>query len=137
MGMIKEFREFISRGNVVDLAVGVIIGGAFNGIVKSLVDQVIMPPIGLLTSGVDFSKLDWVLRPDDPATPKSELVAIQYGAFINTLIQFLIVAFVVFLLVKLVNVLRRQEAAADAAAPPPPTPTEALLAEIRDALQRK
>jgi len=137
MGMIKEFREFISRGNVVDLAVGVIIGGAFNGIVKSLVDQVIMPPIGLLTSGVDFSKLDWVLRPDDPATPKSELVAIQYGAFINTLIQFLIVAFVVFLLVKLVNILRRQEAAAEAAAPPPPTPTEALLAEIRDALRAK
>ena len=137
MGMIKEFREFISRGNVVDLAVGVIIGGAFNGIVKSLVDQVIMPPIGLLTSGVDFSKLEFVLKPEDPAT-KHAAVAIQYGAFINTLIQFLIVAFVVFLLVKLVNVLRRQEAAeAVRPAPPAPTPTELLLAEIRDALKEK
>ena len=137
MGMIKEFREFISRGNVVDLAVGVIIGGAFNGIVKSLVDQVIMPPIGLLTSGVDFSKLEFVLKPEDLAT-KHAAVAIQYGAFINTLIQFLIVAFVVFLLVKLVNVLRRQEAAeAVRPAPPAPTPTELLLAEIRDALKEK
>src|SRR5882757_2842395 len=134
MTILKEFREFISRGNVVDLAVGVIIGAAFNGIVKSLVDQVIMPPIGLLTSGVDFAKLEWVLRPDDPATPKSELVAIQYGAFVNTLIQFVIVAAVVFLLVKLINRLRRQDAEApvEQAAP---TVTEALLMEIRDALR--
>src|SRR5258705_10144520 len=108
MSMFKEFREFIARGNVVDLAVGVIIGGAFGGIVKSLVDQVIMPPIGLLTSGVDFSKLEWVLKPEDAAA-KHAAVAIQYGAFINTLIQFLIVAFVVFLLVKGVNALKRAE----------------------------
>ncbi len=106
-----EFREFIARGNVVDLAVGVIIGGAFGAIVKSLVDQVIMPPIGLLTSGVDFAKLEWVLKPADPVAKKAA-VAIQYGAFINTLIQFVIVAFVVFLLVKLVNTLRRKEAEA-------------------------
>ena len=137
MSVIKEFREFISRGNVVDLAVGVIIGGAFNGIVKSLVDQVVMPPIGLLTSGVDFSKLEWVLRPDDPRTPRNELVAIQYGAFINTLIQFLIVAVVVFLLVKLVNTLRRDQAAQAPEAPAAPTPTETLLTEIRDALRQR
>jgi large conductance mechanosensitive channel len=136
MGVFKEFREFISRGNVVDLAVGVIIGGAFNGIVKSLVDQVVMPPIGLLTSGADFSKLQWVLRPDDPATPKNELVAIGYGAFINTVIQFLIVAAVVFFVVKLINTLRRKEAEAPAE-PAAPTTTEALLMEIRDALKAK
>src|SRR3954466_3961882 len=87
-----EFREFIARGNVIDLAVGVIIGAAFNSIVKSLVDQVVMPPIGLLMGGLDFSKMQWVLKPEDPATEAVELVAIQYGAFINTVIQFLIVA---------------------------------------------
>lgn len=136
MSVFKEFREFIARGNVVDLAVGVIIGGAFGAIVKSLVDQVIMPPIGLLTSGVDFAKLEWVLRPDDPSTPKSELVAIQYGAFLNTVIQFVIVAFMVFLMVKLVNSMRRKDAEAPAA-PAAPTPTEALLTEIRDELKRR
>ncbi|MDB5459086.1 MAG: large conductance mechanosensitive channel protein [Caulobacteraceae bacterium] len=114
-----------------------IIGAAFNGIVKSLVDQVVMPPIGLLTSGVDFAKLEWVLRPDDPATPgKNELVAIQYGAFINTLIQFLVVAAVVFMLVKLINRLRRQQAEAPPA-DPAPTRTELLLAEIRDTLKAR
>lgn len=134
MSIFSEFREFIARGNVIDLAVGVIIGASFGNITKSLVDQVIMPPIGLLTGGVDFSRLQWVLKPDDPATEASELVAVQYGAFINTVIQFLIVAFVVFLLVKLVNAMRR----ADAAAPEPaaPTPTEAVLMEIRDLLKK-
>ena len=133
MSMVKEFREFIARGNVIDLAVGVIIGAAFNGIVKSLVDQVIMPPIGLLTGGLDFSKLEWVLRPENPATEAVEEVAIQYGAFINTLIQFLIVAFVVFLLVKGINKMRREQPAEPAA----PTATEALLAEIRDELKAR
>jgi large conductance mechanosensitive channel len=136
MGIFSEFREFIARGNVVDLAVGVIIGGAFGSITKSLVDGVIMPPIGLLTSGVDFSKLEYVLKPDDPATKANELVAIQYGAFLNTCIQFLIIAFVVFLLVKAVNTLRRQEA--ESPAPPAaPTPEEALLTEIRDLLKAR
>ena len=135
MSIFKEFREFISRGNVVDLAVGVIIGAAFNGIVKSLVEQVIMPPIGLLTSGVDFAKLEWVLKPEDTAAKKAA-VAIQYGAFINTVIQFVIVAAVVFMLVKGVNALRRQEAAAPAE-PAAPTTSEALLMEIRDALKAK
>jgi large conductance mechanosensitive channel len=137
MAILKDFREFISRGNVVDLAVGVIIGAAFGKIVTSLVDQVIMPPIGLLTSGVDFSSLKWVLKPDDPATKASEQVAIQYGAFINTLIQFLIVAFVVFLLVKAVNSLRRRYERETPIAPPAPTPSEALLTEIRDLLRNR
>lgn len=136
MGVFSEFREFIQRGNVVDLAVGVIIGAAFNDIVKVLVDQVIMPPIGLLTSGVDFSKLMIVLKPDDPATEVSELVAIQYGALINAGIKFLIVAWAVFMLVKAVNALRRKEAPTDAA-PPAPPPQEALLAEIRDLLKSR
>jgi large conductance mechanosensitive channel len=135
MSIVKEFREFIARGNVIDLAVGVIIGAAFNGIVKSLVDQVIMPPIGLLMGGLDFSKLQWVLKSEDPATEAVELVAIQYGAFINTVIQFLIVAMVVFLLVKLVNQIRRADAEDPAPeAPPAPTPEEKLLTEIRDLL---
>jgi len=137
MGVIKEFREFISRGNVIDLAVGVIIGAAFNGIVKSLVDQVVMPPIGLLTGGLDFAKLEWVLKPEDPATEAIEKVAVQYGAFINTLIQFLIVAAVVFLLVKVVNGIRRADAAEPAPeAPAAPTAQEALLMEIRDLLAK-
>lgn len=133
MSIISEFREFIARGNVVDLAVGVIIGGAFGSIVKSLVDQVIMPPIGLVTGGVDFAALKWVLKPANAAAKTTE-VAVQYGAFINTVIQFLIVAATVFLMVKLINSLRREQAVAPAA-PPAPTPSEALLTEIRDLLK--
>ena len=135
MGIFSEFREFIARGNVIDLAVGVIIGASFNKNVDSLVNQVVMPPIGLLMGGLDFSKLQWVLRPDDPATAINELVAIQYGAFINTLIQFLIVAWVVFMLIKGVNTLRRQQA--EAPAPEAPTPSETLLVEIRDLLKNR
>jgi len=135
MGVFSEFREFIARGNVVDLAVGVIIGAAFNDIVKVLVDQVVMPPIGMLTSGVDFAKLAIVLKPDDPATAASELIAIQYGALINAGIKFLIVAWVVFLIVKAVNTMRRAPPPAEAPAAPPPQ--EALLTEIRDLLKAK
>ena len=131
--MIREFKEFIARGNVIDLAVGVIIGAAFGKIVDSLVNQVIMPPIGLALGGVDFSKMETVLRADNPATQEIEKVAIQYGAFINTLIQFLIVAFVIFLVVKAVNRMRR-EAPAE---PTAPTTTEVLLMEIRDAVRVK
>ena len=137
MGLLTEFKEFAARGSVVDLAVGVIIGASFGKIVTSLVDQVIMPPIGLLLGKVDFSKLEWVLVAEDPATEAVEKVAIQYGAFINTLIQFVIVAFVVFLMVKGINRLRREQAAAPEAAPAAPTPTEALLAEIRDELKAR
>ena len=133
MSIGSEFKEFIARGNVVDLAVGVIIGGAFGKIVTALVEDVIMPPIGLLTSGVDFSYLNLVLKADDPATKVDEMVAIQYGAFANTLIQFMIVAWVVFLLVKGVNTLRRAQAAE--APPPAPSAEETLLAEIRDLLK--
>src|SRR3954453_1546312 len=96
LSIFGEFREFIARGNVIDLAVGVIVGAAFNDIVKSLVDNVVMPPIGMVLSGIDFSHLEWVLKPDNPATKANELVAIQYGLFFNTAIKFLIVAWVVF-----------------------------------------
>ena len=137
MGLFQEFREFAVRGNVVDLAVGIIIGAAFNGIVKSLVDQVVMPPIGLMTGGLDFSELKWVLKPEDPTTEAIEEVAIQYGAFANTVVQFLIVAFVVFLLVKGINNMRRKQAEDPQAVPPAPTPSEALLTEIRDLLKTK
>jgi large conductance mechanosensitive channel len=133
MSITSEFKEFIARGNVVDLAVGVIIGGAFGKIVTSLVDQVIMPPIGLLMGGIDFSQMKVVLKAAGADPKKVPEVAIQYGAFINTLIQFLIVAFVIFLIVKGINSLRRQEAETPAA-PTAPTTTEALLTEIRDAL---
>ena len=133
MSILSEFREIIARGNVVDLAVGVILGGAFGKIVTALVEDVVMPPICLLTSGVDFSHMNLVLKADNPATKVDEMVAIQYGAFLNTVIQFMIVAWVVFLLVKGVNTLRRAQAAE--APPPAPSAEEALLTEIRDLLK--
>ena len=133
--ILGEFREFIARGNVIDLAVGVILGAAFNDIVKALVDQVVMPPIGLLMSGIDFAKMQWVLKPDNPLTKANEEVAIQYGAFLNTLIKFVIIAWVVFLLVKLVNTIRRREAAKPESEKSAPAPQEALLMEIRDLLK--
>ncbi len=136
MSVVKEFRDFIAKGNVVDLAVGVIIGAAFGKIVTSLVEQVVMPPIGLLLGQVDFADLKLVLKPAD-LVAKTDEVAILYGAFVNTVIQFLIVAAAVFLMVKLVNKLRREEAQAPEAAPAAPTPTEALLTEIRDSLKAK
>jgi large conductance mechanosensitive channel len=134
MGIVSEFRQFISRGNVIDLAVGVIIGASFGKIVTTLVDGIIMPPIGMILGKVDFSDLKLVLSPEDAATKTAE-VAIAYGAFINTIIQFIIVAFAVFMLVKLVNAARRKEAEGPApSAPPAPTPSEELLTEIRDLL---
>ena len=136
MGMIAEFKNFISRGNVIDLAVGVIIGASFGKIVSSLVEQVIMPPVGLLLGRVDFSNLKWVLAPENPATEAVEEVAIRYGAFVNTLIQFLIVAFVIFLMVKTINRMRGEQPA-EPEAPVTPTPTESLLAEIRDELKAR
>lgn len=135
-GFFAEFRAFAMRGNVVDLAVGVIIGASFGKIVSTLVDQVIMPPLGLLIGQVDFSKLQWVLVPDNPATKKNELVASQYGLFINAIIQFLIVAFCVFVIVKVMNRMREKEAEKPAD-PPAPTPTEKLLTEIRDELKAR
>jgi len=147
MSMVKEFKEFISRGNVVDLAVGVIIGGAFGAIINSLVKDVVMPPIGYLMSGIDFSSLKLVIQkaftvpnpqfPDDPtkAVVHPE-VAIAYGSFLNTLISFLVIAFVIFLVVKGVNALKRQEAAKPAE-PPAPSAQEKLLMEIRYLLAKK
>jgi len=135
MSMYKEFREFIARGNVVDLAVGVIIGAAFGKIITSVVDDVVMPPIGLLLGKVDFSQLKIVVQGADPAHKVAE-VAIRYGAFLNAILQFLIVAWVVFLMVKLLNSVRRKEAE-EPAAPPAPPPSELLLAEIRDLLKTR
>ena len=132
MTILKEFREFIARGNVIDLAVGVIIGAAFGKIVTSLVGEVIMPPIGLGLGRVDFTQLKIVLQHADPTRKLAE-VAIGYGSFVNTVIQFLLVAVVVFLMVKALNAIRRQEAKAPVA-PAAPSPIEVLLTEIRDLL---
>jgi large conductance mechanosensitive channel len=135
VSILSEFRAFIARGNVVDLAVGVIIGAAFGKIVTSLVDQIIMPPIGLLLGQVDFSELKLVLRAADPATKHAE-VALGYGAFLNTVIQFLIIAASVFLIVKAAGAVQRKQEAAPAE-PPPPTTSEKLLEEIRDAIKAR
>lgn len=144
MSMIKEFKEFISRGNVVDLAVGVIIGGAFGAIVTSLVKDVVMPPIGYLMSGIDFSSLKYTLAPatmgPDPKDAAHLIqlkppVDISYGMFINTLINFFIIALVIFLVVKGVNSLKRKEAEKPAE-PAAPTTDQQLLMEIRDLLKR-
>ena len=138
MGMISEFKEFAMRGNVIDLAVGVVIGASFGKIVTSFVDQIIMPPIGYITGGIDFSQLKWVLRPADNTDPAHKVaeVAIGYGAFINTVIQFLIIAFVIFLMIKAINSISRKKEAEPP--PPPPTPEDVLLLrEIRDSLKAR
>ena len=133
--MLKEFKELAMRGNVIDLAVGVVIGGAFGKIVTSLVDQIIMPMIGMITGGVDFSEMKWVLKPADLSNPAHKVaeVAVQYGAFINTIIQFVIIAFAIFIVVKLINKLSRKQADAPAA----PPADVVLLTEIRDLLKNK
>jgi large conductance mechanosensitive channel len=135
--MIAEFKEFAMRGNVIDLAVGVVIGGAFGKIVSSLVDKVIMPPIGWLIGNVDFSDLAWTLAPAKVAADGSEIpaVVVGYGDFINTLIQFVIVAFAIFMLVKVVNKLSRKKEEAPAA-PAEPSEEVLLLREIRDNLKK-
>jgi len=135
MGFFKEFKEFAMRGSVVDLAVGVVIGGAFGKIVTSLVDDIIMPPIGYITGGIDFSQIRYVLQPGDEANGVAE-VAIAYGNFINVIIQFIIVAFCIFLVIKGINALKRKEEEAPAA-PPAPSNEEVLLSEIRDLLKTK
>ena len=128
--MLKEFKEFALKGNVLDLAIGVIMGGAFGAVVSSLVGHVMMPPIGVLTGGVDFSQLGITLKAAAGAQPASVL---QYGLFINSLITFVITSFAVFLLVKNINRFRKQEAAAP---PPEPTADVKLLTEIRDLLKQ-
>lgn len=134
MGLLQEFREFALKGNVIDMAVGIIIGGAFGTIVSSLVKDVIMPPIGLLLGGVDFSDIKIPLKAGEAG---QEPVSMNIGVFLNNLISFLIIALAVFMLVKAINELRKRfekQKEAEAAAP---TPTEVLLTEIRDELRRR
>jgi len=133
MGMAQEFKAFAMRGNVVDMAVGIIIGGAFGKIVSSLVNDVIMPPIGVLLGGVDFSNLALTLK---DASGEAAAVTINYGVFINTVLDFLIVAFAIFVMIKLMNAAKKKEEAAPAP-PPAPSKQEVLLTEIRDALRSR
>ena len=138
MGMLSEFREFAVKGNVVDLAVGVVIGAAFGKIVSALVDGIVMPLVGMMLGGVDFGSLAVVLEPAvvDAATGAETVPAVllKYGMFIQTLVDFVIIAFVIFLAVKAINRMKRKEEAAPA--PAAPSAEVVLLTEIRDALKR-
>lgn len=137
MSMLKEFKEFAMRGNVVDLAVGVIIGGAFGKIITAFVDGIVMPPIGMLLGGNNFKNFVVVLKPamlDAAGKVTSPAVLLQYGLFVQTLVDFLIVAFVIFIAIKTMNKLSRKQEAADAAPVPPPEEV-LLLREIRDSLK--
>ena len=138
MGFIHEFKTFAMRGNVLDMAVGIIIGGAFGKIVSSFVQDVIMPPIGLLLGGTDFSRLKIILKhavSDAQGVITSPEVSLNYGAFINTIVDFIIIAFAIFLLVKAVNRFQKQKQN-EAPAPVVPTKEEELLTEIRDILKK-
>lgn len=132
MSFFKEFRDFAMRGNVVDLAVGVIIGAAFGKIVSSLVANIIMPPLGLLIGGVDFKQFKWVLKPAEGATPP---VVMEYGVFIQTVFDFIIVAFAIFIAIKLMNKLHKKKEIEKPA--PKPAAEEVLLTEIRDLLKQQ
>ncbi|NWO18037.1 large-conductance mechanosensitive channel protein MscL [Leptotrichia sp. oral taxon 223] len=133
--MFKEFKEFISKGNVMDLAVGVIIGAAFGKIVTSLVDDIIMPIIGIILGKIDFSNLKIIITPATETAPEA---AVKYGLFIQNVVNFLIMAFVIFLMVKFVNKLRKPASkAVEEVTEAIPTKEETLLAEIRDILKNK
>ena len=134
MSLIKEFKEFAMKGNVMDMAVGIIIGAAFGKIVSSLVSDIIMPPIGVLIGGVDFSKLSIVIQAAHDKVPE---VAIRYGQFIQTALDFTIVAFAIFMALKVINKLKRPEPEAKPAEPPAPPADIQLLTEIRDLLKNK
>jgi large conductance mechanosensitive channel len=138
MKMIDEFKKFALKGNVVDMAIGIIIGAAFGRIVTSLVNDVIMPPIGLLIGGVDFTDLKIVLKGAsvDDAGKAISAVTLNYGSFIQTTIDFLIVAFAIFLMIKAMNNMMRKEVPAPAPAPPEASKEEKLLTEIRDLLKK-
>lgn len=133
MSLLQEFKAFAARGNVIDMAVGIIIGAAFGKIVSSFVGDVIMPPIGLILGGVDFSDLAVTLKAAEGSAPA---VVIAYGKFIQTVIDFLIIAFAIFMGLKAINTLKRAEEEAPAAAPAP-TLDQALLTEIRDLLKKE
>ena len=133
MKMLDEFKAFAMKGNVLDMAVGIIIGGAFGKIISSVVGDIIMPPIGLLLGGVNFTDLKIVLK---AATDTLPAVTMNYGNFIQVTIDFLIIAFVIFMLVKAMNAAKKKEAAAPPPAPPAPSKEEMLLAEIRDLLKK-
>ncbi|MFZ1290853.1 MAG: large-conductance mechanosensitive channel protein MscL [Melioribacteraceae bacterium] len=133
MSMIKEFKEFAMKGNVIDMAVGIVIGGAFGKIINSLVQDVIMPPIGVLLGGVDFSKMGVVVK---EASETAEAVVLKYGVFINTIIEFIIIAFAIFMVIKAMNSMKKKEEEKPAA-PPAPSKEETLLTEIRDLLKNK
>jgi large conductance mechanosensitive channel len=139
--MWREFREFAMRGNVIDLAVGIIIGAAFTTIVNSLVNDLIMPPLGLLIGGIDFSGFFVTLKggsyPTIEAAKAAGAVTMNYGLFINAVIRFVIVAFAIFILVKQINRLKTEEPAVEPAPPPEPSRQEVLLAEIRDLLKAR
>ena len=133
MSLIKEFKEFAVKGNVVDMAVGIIVGAAFGKIVSSLVADVVMPPVGVLLGGVDFSDLAVTVR---AATETAPAVVIAYGKFIQTVLDFTIISFVIFMMIKGINRLKRQQAEAPAEAPAPSS-EELLLTEIRDLLKQQ
>ncbi|AGH97883.1 large-conductance mechanosensitive channel protein MscL [Micavibrio aeruginosavorus] len=133
MKIINEFREFAMRGNVIDLAVGIVIGTAFGSITNSLVKDVIMPPIGVILGKVDFSKLSWTMI---EATDNAAAVTLNYGLFIQSVVNFVIVAWAMFMIIKVMNTLKRKQEAGAADAPPPPK-QEVLLEEIRDLLKNK
>ncbi len=133
MGLMKEFKEFAVKGNVVDMAVGIIIGAAFGKIVSSFVGDVIMPPIGVLLGGMNFTELAIIIKEASLDTPA---VVISYGKFIQTLVDFLIVAFAIFVVIKGLNSLKRKEEVPAPAEPPAPSKEEVLLAEIRDLLKK-
>lgn len=133
MSFLKEFRKFAMRGNVVDMAVGIIIGAAFGKIVSSLVANVIMPPLGLLIGGIDFKQFSWVLKPAQGDTPA---VVMEYGIFLQNIFDFIIVAFAVFSIIKLINRMHRKEAEKPAE-PPKPSAEETLLTEIRELLKQQ
>jgi len=133
MGMLQEFKEFAVKGNVVDMAVGIVIGAAFGKIVSSFVGDVLMPPIGLIMGGVDFTDLAVTLK---EAVGKSPAVTLKYGQFIQTVVDFTIIAFAIFIVVKGINALKKREAEKPAE-PPKPSNEEVLLSEIRDLLKEK
>jgi len=140
MGLLKEFKDFAMRGNVIDLAVGVIIGGAFGKIVASLVADVIMPPIGLLVGGVNFIDLKWEMKAAEMVDGvQKAAVTLNYGNFLQVTFDFIIVAFAIFLFIKGMNRLNKKKEEAPVTPPPPPAPSkeELLLAEIRDLLKDK